>query len=374
MNPKFCNMYNQIATLPQSSNLQKLICYFVQSIPIMSTISPDLSVFKHISSPKPHSSSDPVNFKSCAPITRLHTALKYYTLLDKHRPNYCQDVLTEFSHNVYPIEHLLNDYHHLIKSHSEVFHEINQYLVNQLSIRKCEIQNCGFTSRHHRASYNDGNEGRNILHPKPNLYADTLDSLHFRLFHLYDTGLRTLKNEYLISVDDKKDGKTEDIPAYDASFAQMKDLVNSRNHTTKSFERFKTANNQNSKFNIKINDNVSKNISDDHDDTESALTFMDQLFKHLEESAIDENVLNKLRAYIENEEFETDAIDIDVSEHLTNGNISNHVQNEECMQSIIAQITSSHCMMCFCFFLYIFVNFRDIASILYNIYSFNRSL
>eukprot|EP01084_Bolivina_argentea_P305057 526945_1 len=99
-----------------------------------------------------------------------------------------------------------------------------------------------------------------------NFYKQTMDSLHFYLFHCYAVGIRTKKQ------DEKQEEEKEDDQYFDAPFARVNKILSEKAHITKQFDRFSTK--KNTKFNIKTDPN--EEIEDDHEDN----TYLDAVYEY----------------------------------------------------------------------------------------------
>ena len=138
-------------------------------------------------------SPDPSKSKitDCESITRIMTALKHVQLVydeigDESDRNvaleaYFADEYTE----------LLDDYNHIISSHSGHLEHIHQ----QLS--KCCISKCKMAERYNRRRFDHNrvkNKAKNGNH-KLYHYLQLIDTIHFWLFHQFDAnGLRIKRN------------------------------------------------------------------------------------------------------------------------------------------------------------------------------------
>merc|ERR1712228_593317 len=170
--------------------------------------------------------------QSCQSIKRLIDALNLYS---KNRDNL--EDLNVFS------KQLLEDYAHLIAEHDKDLFAINNALT------ACSIATCSFSSRHHRINNEQVEETKD---GKLRFYAETMDSLHYHLLHLFETGMRSI-NEY--KDEDDNDEKNENDRFYDAKFAQMIERVNGKRSNTQKFERFEVSKN---KFNLVQNEDQNK--------------------------------------------------------------------------------------------------------------------
>ena len=274
---------------------------------------PDKSIFESKQATNCSSHSD---IHKCISLSRLAAILKYYgqlNITDNHKH---QETFINFIDNVYP--DFFNDYIHFVKMHSHQIEDILNDFVNNQGFIKCKMGNCIITSRHHTEhNQNNNKENSNIA-----LYKQTMDSLHFYIFHAFDAGLRIPKT--VSSIDNNEDTKSEN-EYYDASFAKIKKILSEKNKNTESFERF--GSNNNAKFNIKTEFDES---TKDH----ITVTFTESLQSHLKTDDIDTKIINNLRKFLKTEEYDTDAITMDFDGE--NGNISFHIKNEECIKSIIS--------------------------------------
>merc|ERR1712228_54149 len=229
--------------------------------------------------------------QSCQSINRLINALDYYS---ENRDNLKKRKVFN--------KHLLEDYAHLIAEHDDDLYAINNALT------ACSIATCSFSSRHHRINNEQVEETKD---GKLRFYAETMDSLHFHLLHLFDTGMRS-KDEY--KDEDDNDEKNENDRFYDAKFAQMIERGNGKRFHTQKFERFHVSN----KFNL-----VQNNAND------SNTTFLEELMKNMLQSGI--SVFN-FEAFVIEQEFDTDSVQMDIE--LNKANIFKQIKNEKAMECI----------------------------------------
>ncbi len=76
----------------------------------------------------------------------------------------------------------------------------------------CQIRRCSFSSRHHETRTDIENAPNN---EDLNFYMETMHSLHFYLYHLFDVGLR------IKSSSDKKEEKQKEMDE-----SELKQLMN----------------------------------------------------------------------------------------------------------------------------------------------------
>eukprot|EP01084_Bolivina_argentea_P291447 500911_1 len=250
--------------------------------------------------------------KDCISIKRLSTALKYYSLLDIISNSKNQKLFADFTKKVYT--QLLDDYVHLVNHHADDLNHINKMLKNRKRFGECDVKKCQFTSRH----YENGNNNNISLDPTLQFYVETLDSLHFYFFHLYDTGMRTISDEN----NDTDEVKIND-EYFDYRFARISKRVSDRAHITKSFDRFKTTN---KKFSI----STDKLLELDEDKTN-----LERIYKYLLQNNINVKYVNQLKQFVDTEEYDTEAIMDDID--------CGHV-NRTYDTNIFANINNIHCI------------------------------
>ena len=112
-------------------------------------------------------------------------------------------------------------------------------------------------------------------------------------------------------------------------------MISERQHITNSFGRFK-ANAKDSKFSI--------NADEQKGDDEAGDTFMDSVWKQLKRQKVSSVLLDKLCAFIEDEEFDTDAIDADVGTVNKQCNIGQHLNDQKCVEQIRRILQCAHGM------------------------------
>eukprot|EP01084_Bolivina_argentea_P305058 526946_1 len=151
-----------------------------------------------------------------------------------------------------------------------------------------------------------------------NFYKQTMDSLHFYLFHCYAVGIRTKKQ------DEKQEEEKKDDQYFDAAFARVNKILSEKAHITKQFDRFSTK--KNTKFNIKTC--LDEEIEDGHDDN----TYVDSIYEHLQSSNVQKPDIKQLNKVIKDEEYETDSIGYDID--IKDGNIAKGVDNPDCIKKI----------------------------------------
>jgi len=281
----------------------------------------DLSIFKD-------ETDECTDFVKCTVIRRLFASLKYYAMLDITNNVKQQDVFADFINKVYS-QQLLSDYTHLITEHSQDLEGIHASIINNKMFGECNIKRCLFTSRHQSERDIDGKK-KHTLDPVLSFYKETMDSLHFYLFHCFDAGLRTKKPD---NNNDEEEAKGDRY--FDAEFNRIHRIVSEKRDITKRFNRFKT---NNAKFSIIT-------APDNNDDDGNSTTFLDEIYKYLSAVGVKKNAIKNLRYFVSDEQYETESIEYDVlnghDDENNNGNIEQYVSTKHCIVSIKEFIKAS---------------------------------
>eukprot|EP01084_Bolivina_argentea_P234502 394798_1 len=205
-----------------------------------------------------------------------------------------QHAFSDFMTRIYKT--FLDDYIHLVVKHSNS-NDINSILMNCARFRSCSAVRCNFTARHQciqRDMEHHENKNKNLPDSKLNFLIETMDSLHFYLFHLFDCGLRCIVNDDIYETDD--DNTTEN-EYFDAEFCRLNKRIVQTQSVTHAFVRFNL--NKNNKFKI-IGYDDRNNFDGD--------TFLDGLFCHLVHQKVDNDYICKLRCFLEAEEYDSQAV------------------------------------------------------------------
>ena len=126
--------------------------------------------------------------QDCPSIQRLISLLEMYEDLDVINNNEDQNMFVRQMNDTRECKYFLDDYIHLISDHS---HQLETICV---SLDPCnDIARCVSTSRNYQTDnmeemklYTEEDDDDEVL----NFYINTMDSLHFYLYHLFDVGLR----------------------------------------------------------------------------------------------------------------------------------------------------------------------------------------
>ena len=305
----------------------------------------DLSVF-HLADEQ-HCDTQCTDFKDCLHCIRIFSCLELYSLSNVKDDKNDTNIFEDFIENIYPLKCLLHDYHHFIKTHSSCLEEIKAYLTKEKAIELCSaVEQCEYSSRHHRVNTDDDLKSDNDdrFGSTFNLYCTILDGLHFYVFHLYHIGIRA-SNTYELH---QSDGKIEEEVNnfFDEEFGKIRELIFSRRHKTLSVERFpSTENNAVSKFNINMNNNNDCIENNNSVNDDEGVTYLEAVYQNLTQRNVDSTVLEKLKKYIQDEEYCTEALDYDINyDDGFSGNISNCIADNKCIKYIMDFIKGSRRM------------------------------
>ena len=245
--------------------------------------------------------------EQCVVIQRLLRTLQYFSWPDIVRNVSNRDLFEEFMQKIH--FKIIDDYIHLVQTHGNDLDK--PYLFSSI---KCDnMKQCEFTARRQKTNIKVYD-----LNPKITFYKNIMDSLHFYLFHLYHSGLRVTKHDEEEEIKDDNDDTNTDDEHFDKIFYRLNKQIEERKHLTKSFERFKS--NKNNKFNLAVNNN---------NETTGDTTSLDALYDYLsKQKHIPAEVMNKLKDFVNSEEFDTESLRIDLHYY---DNVANFIQSNECI-------------------------------------------
>ena len=259
----------------------------------------------------------------CIPLQRLIKCLEYYQSLNVIKNKENHKIFEKFICEIYT--EYLNDFNHLMTIHNNQIYEINQILLKLNTFNKCDDKSCSFTSSHYTAlQIEDKSEISGDY--KYEFFKQSIDSLHFYLFHLFSFGLRSHNADVADShYEEKSKGKEISSSIY-SDTNHLHHSIRHRQLALSSFAPFKT--NRYSKFSMNIYD------------TTSNTTFTDQL---LYVTLQNEHGIDNLVDFIISEDYDTDSLKMDVNQKF-DGNINPHNFNATLVQKIWEFIQETQCM------------------------------
>lgn len=281
-------------------------------------------------------SQDCDDIKTCPAVNRLLSALRYYSSLKIDENENHRDIFINFMNEVYTPSMIIDDSYHLRRIHSQSTQELIDFAMNECGFSKCNINTCDFANRHYRVGHYDTYNTKQLKtsDPKVTVFRDLMDSNHYCLFHLIETGLRCVDNGNQNDVFDEKE-EIQYKESYDPEFAKMRRIISSTRDTSDRFNRISSSN----KYNI---DTTTDQGSTDES---NGITYLDVIFEYLQDIKIPDPTIEKLYYYLQQEAFETESMDIDLT--ITNGNIVAHMMNQDgCMDAVISLFAESRGMCC----------------------------
>ena len=209
---------------------------------------------------------------------RIFAALLFYQSLNMENKN-DKNRLVHYYYHIYT--QLLSDFITLITKHEADFESIYNYFTKQdaSNTLNCNVEDCILSLRHNRnreKEIDDSKEDIDFI-----FIRDLFDNIHCYIYHQYDYGFRTNST---ISDDTNNFKQEKEIP--------IDSTVN-----------------KNNKFSLKL-----------VDAEYGSNTFMDELKQNILD---DDNLIN----FIENEEFDTDAIHHDIAD-IEQSNILQFLSND----------------------------------------------
>ena len=276
----------------------------------------DLSIFKNEDTLECDGKQ---HYTDCESMKRLFVALKYYSMMNISENENDRELFDQFMHEVYL--RFIDDYIHLNNAHSHELETIHNNISNNKTLfTECDISKCAFTTRHHKQQ-----TGTEFLVPNLRFYKETMDSLHFYLFHCFDVGLRVKTEENNETKQEKKEKETEDKKLFDTAFSRINKMIAQRKHITQEFDRFSS--HKNNKFNI--------SVTSEEDTKGEDNTFLDSLYDKLKSESVSETDIEQLHSFIKKEEYETECIEYDITEDR---NIAKVLKNGKCIQEMSYEV------------------------------------
>eukprot|EP01084_Bolivina_argentea_P145171 254514_1 len=270
----------------------------------------DLTIFKDNDTEQ--ITSDPCTMETCLKTQRLITGLKFYTMLDVENNEADQNKFDKFMRETY--KEILNDYMHFTDSHNDDLERINKMLIESQVFETCDISNCRFSADHTGSA-----KIKDVNYKKNDFYKQTMDSLHFYVFHQYDTGLKTSK----YNGNEENDANDDNITDFvDKEFEDMTNTINAKKGNQKNMTHLQRNKN---KFNIQI------------DTKKDRTTYIDGLLVHLcSRKMVETSAVAKFAAFIHEERYDTDTLldDVQINKDVA-GNIEIEMKDNE---QIIAEI------------------------------------
>ena len=235
----------------------------------------------------------------CDYLQRLIHALKLYDNNDKTQ-------LISLCTTKYGIQ-LLDDIKHVLSNHSNQYNQIKTEMIEIYNLTNCDIEQCLHSLRHfNRKRHDDINGNDNEYDEKISLYLQELDSLHFNLMHLYQTGYRYHVDNFRM-IHDGSDNKVD----IDAELVKMSKVIRGqRDKYLNKFDRFNSEKKGNvSKYKLTPFAGVYQHSIDE------LPPFMDRMIKFIQEEEdynIDKKEIQRLEQYLISQEYDSDSIKDDM--------------------------------------------------------------
>ena len=238
----------------------------------------------------------------CKSVHRMIYALKYFMDLSSGGSTEGVVIFTDFIKFRY--KNYLNDMIHL-NDHENDLKAIHRSLFTEYRMKKCVLKKCKFSIRHHREAQDNETIANSGI---SNFYTLCFDSIHYRLFHLFELGLRTMNTD---NANDAKGGNR----IYDESHYIDRALRRKRHRmdSIRSISFFERYNDDNNKFTI-------QRSSERSDELEEDKTYSDRFLYVIADSV---DAVARLRRYLVDHAFDSDAIKGDIGRYPS---IQNSIQ------------------------------------------------
>eukprot|EP01084_Bolivina_argentea_P025579 47571_1 len=263
---------------------------------------------------------DKVSVKNCDYICRILAGLTYYQSLNIENHALKHDIFTQFCKHTYGAQ-LFDDWIHILTVHSNHIEDIH----NQLNII-CSVKDCTSTRRHYNRSSDNDIDAEFII------YRQTMDTIHMYLLHLAELGLRRQICINSIKEENKSQNDENDVyKCFDTEFSKQKQSVLNRRQNSINIDRYNQVNN---KYNI----NMPPTHSNDDD---NGVTYIDKIMMSII-STYNENIVETLTHFLQDEEYDTDGIKEDFSDDINESNLMLKMNNYEMVMKIKKKFFQLH--------------------------------
>ena len=288
----------------------------------------DFALFEQKTDTHGDCSNDEVfDIEHCIHIKRILAAMNCYQILDPHTNPTNADSFKHFCNAIYP--EYLNDYEHMLSTHSHQSEAISDQLINYPQYGRCDHSKCKLFTRYNDDSFRKASVvaiEQSHMDSATLFLCELFDSIHHWLFHMFDAAMRIrgVDQDQLQILDDQ---------CVDVQFHKIAAAIQTKS------TKLKTHSDRFNKFKLSM---TSSKIQA----TESNSTFTDSFIDHLHQSRASVVIINKIHKFLMNEQFDTDSIYHDLSEYRAGSNIINIVGNDEqCIISITDHIQEKQSML-----------------------------
>eukprot|EP01084_Bolivina_argentea_P171499 297120_1 len=260
----------------------------------------------------------------CQSVKQIIFALYYYESLSSDNKHMKNEQFMKYINNTYTDNSLLDDYIHIITKHNNNFDDIFEIMHTQYQFTRCNIADCSYSTRHYANNINDKNTSKftGIEETNISFYQQILDSIHFCVMHLYDTGMRVKEDTF----NDIAAIKTQHEYSDDI-FANICGTVKRKQQILRKMSGYEDRFNNN-KFNITMNNNL--NHKRKIDGINDEVTFIDAVVQQIiSNQNITKKAICNMQQFISKEEYDSDCIihDVNYNSHNNNGENSNIKQH-----------------------------------------------
>ena len=245
---------------------------------------------------------------NCQYLSRVLGAIKYTQSLHQNMENEATKAVAMEMYINEEYRTCLDDYNHIITTHSDHLEDIYQQL------HKCKLSNCFMAKRcnnndrrrDHQKSHNNNIDADENF--KANFYFDLLDRIHFWLHHQFDVGMRVQMD--IMRYKDDGDYFTDNtqVAEADREFEKMKqEIILKRDE----YKMEQSKGYQHDKYTLHVQKREYR--AENGDDGQ---TFIDSILQQLQQEKIAVKTIESFTSFMEQEEYDSDAIIADIN-HIT---------------------------------------------------------
>ena len=247
--------------------------------------------------------------KNCQHLSRILDAIKYRQSLQE---NIDDDATRNIAMEMYINEEYrtgLNDYNHIISTHSDHLEQIHQQL-DACPLSDCKIAercNDNLRRRDNEEKCIDDNDN-NDMNFRLKFYSELLDRIHFWLHHQFDIGMRIEKDVINQNQNDEfmVDEKAESAN-FDRHFAKLRTAVNQRRNKWKLQD---SGTHQTEKYTLQFD---KESYGSEFGGIQH--TFIDAILQQMKQEKIELDIIESLYIFMTSEDYDSDALIADITQY-----------------------------------------------------------
>ena len=294
---------------------------------------------------------------SCDALQRLMAALSVHWSIESEaeRSGAGRDsvALSEFVASPHRLQ-FIEDFNHFMAEHldAEQLDAVKQEMAEQFVSGQCSATRCALTTRHF-TKRKEGREAMKAEDVRTVFYRQKLDSLHFQIWHLEQSGFRHRGDRATQRVQTEDDGVTKSNDDERAIDRELEEAVSAITDSKKkcAFGRFQG--DGPNKFTLSVSGIDSACFAVifavslcAH--THSAKTWMDRMVEYAKSEGVPLSVVENAAGWLQREGFDSDAVKQDVTEQTMASHqcsVQRHTASDPLCRALIAFIERTKGMM-----------------------------